>query len=124
MLICSASIYTLLTPVCENPYPLQWIYDDVCHMTVDPRHAVNGFFFMGYLLQDFIQMKFWIRDSSKNAQEMTVHHIFATIATLLCLNSGYMSIGLVNLMTLMEFSTPPLNYRWLYPKEELGNFTP
>ena len=62
-------------------------------------------------------MKFWICDVSKNAKEMTIHHIFAATATILCLMSGYMSVGLVNIMVLMEFSSPPINYRWLYPKE-------
>jgi hypothetical protein len=124
VLMAVASIYTLMTPDCKDPYPLQWIYDPVCHHTVDIRQVRNVVVFFGYLAQDLVQMTMWVRDSSKTAKEMMLHHIIGLAATFFVVLSGYMSPGMANIMLLMEISTVPLNYRWLYPKEKYGTFMP
>ena len=55
---------------------------------------------------------------------MAVHHIVATVSTALGLYAGYGLNGVCNLLYLMEFSTPALNYRTLYEKKDFGNCMP
>lgn len=48
---------------------------------------------------------------------MAVHHVVGLLVVPFVVASGYMSLGMANIMLLMEISTVPLNYRWLYPNK-------
>ena len=55
---------------------------------------------------------------------MALHHIVGIVATALGIYTGYGLSGMVNLLLIMEISTPPLNYRSLYDKKDLGKPIP
>ena len=55
---------------------------------------------------------------------MAFHHIVTIVATGLGLYTGYGLSGIVNLLLMMEISTPPLNYRSLYDKKDFDKPIP
>ena len=55
---------------------------------------------------------------------MAFHHVTTAASIFLALYGGYGLGGISNALLLMECSTIPLNFRWLYRKEQLGTWMP
>ena len=53
-----SAAYNVMFPNCENPYPLQFFFDDVCFMTVDRRYIYTVAFTQGYLTYDLYSLYF------------------------------------------------------------------
>ena len=123
IMLVSFAVWNLYTPDCQGSYPLQWFKDDVCFLTVDVRYGCAGCLMMGYLVQDYIFDKLFLV-GDKMSFQMAVHHIVATASTALALYAGYGMNGICNMLYLMEFSTPSLNYRSLYEKKDFGKCMP
>ena len=103
---------------CENPYPMQWFYDDLCYMQVDRNMVRTKMAGAGYLFYDLYVMLYYVKsDRSLHAQYIG-HHLVGA-AGIFCgsfVGYGVPGIGNINLMT--ELSTAFLNYRDLYNKED------
>ena len=105
---------------CENPYPMQWFYDDVCYMQVDRNMVRTKMAGAGYLFYDLYVMVYYVKSDSALQFQSIAHHLVGA-AGIFCgsfVGYGVPGIGNINLMT--ELSTALLNYREMYDKDQLG----
>jgi hypothetical protein len=102
---------------CENPYPMQWFYDDLCYMQLDRNMVRTKMAGAGYLFYDLYVMVYYVKSDSALQFQSIAHHLVGA-AGIFCgsfVGYGVPGIGNINLMT--ELSTALLNYREMYDKD-------
>ena len=109
---------------CEGAYPLIWMKDETCFLTVQKEFVYAGFITMGYLAYDYIIQKYYVADTSPLGQQTLWHHINGCTGLLIGMSSGYGITGVACFSLLVEISTIFLNYRSMYSKERMGDFIP
>jgi hypothetical protein len=118
-------IETFMNPtVCQENYPLAFLYDQTCRMTVDPYHVKILMCSFGYISYDLIMYVFFLDSSSALNKQTIMHHCIVITGYVLIQICGYGFPSQSNFLLMCELSTPFVNYRSMYKKEELGNPVP
>lgn len=114
-----------MTPNCENTHgALTWIMQDTCFMTVDKRHVHTALIGAGYLIYDFIILFFYVGADDMLAIQTIGHHFIGTTGLFVGVKAGYGAPGIGNLSLMCELSTFFMNYRSMFPKDQINEFVP
>jgi len=92
--------------------------NDVCMLQVDSKFVMAELVYLGYMTENFIELKFWINDQDPTAKQMIWHHYLVLFGIACGLHGGYATILVANLASLCEISAIFLNYRSFFTKEE------
>lgn len=103
---------------------LEWFRSDLCFYSVDKRMVKAGLICSAYLFSDLVIQVCMVRGQELIHKQMLVHHVVGGLGILLTFFAGYGTPGICAAGILYEVSTPPLNIRAYYRKEEFDQAMP
>lgn len=93
-------------------------------MTVNPQFVCIEMVYLGYITQNWIELRFMINDQDQTSKMLAAHHIMVVIGCLTGLYGGYATPGVSNIACLCEISAIFLNYRGMWTKDEMNDCLP
>ena len=92
--------------------------DEICFMTVQPRFMCVELVYIGYITQNYIDLKYLVGDKDQTTQLVLWHHIIVIPGLLFGLYAGFAVPLTTNIACACEISAIFMNYRSMWTKEE------
>ena len=92
--------------------------DDVCFMTSRPYFSCVELFYIGYVTQNYYDLKYLVGDNDKTTRLVLIHHCMVVPCVLLGLLCGFGVPAVSNIALFSEISCVFMNYRAMWSTKE------
>eukprot|EP00356_Strombidium_inclinatum_P003875 CAMPEP_0170496504 /NCGR_PEP_ID=MMETSP0208-20121228/21829_1 /TAXON_ID=197538 /ORGANISM="Strombidium inclinatum, Strain S3" /LENGTH=143 /DNA_ID=CAMNT_0010773065 /DNA_START=174 /DNA_END=605 /DNA_ORIENTATION=+ len=123
-IICIIAFSNAIWPECEGAYPFKVFFDDVCLMTPHPNYVKAVMVTIGYLCYDLAIILRYLGVNDPLTKQTIGHHFIGSVGSFIGMIAGYGITHTNNAALLTEVSTLFLNYRSMYPKDQIANTIP
>ena len=107
-----------------NRNDFSFFTDDLSFLTMDPNYVCTEMVYIGYMTQNYIQLRYMVNDQDPTSKQLLAHHKMVIPGVFVGIWGGYGIPGVSNLACLCEVSAIFLNYRSMWSKEEMNDTLP
>jgi hypothetical protein len=93
-------------------------------MTVDTSFVCIELVYLGYMTQNYIELRYMINDTDPTSMQLLAHHKMVIPGVFVGIWAGYSSPGISNVACLCEISAIFLNYRSMWSKDLMNDTLP
>ena len=101
-----------------------WFFNDICFLQVDTNFVNIELVYLGYMTQNYIELRYMINDQDPTSKQLLAHHQMVIPGVFIGIWAGFAAVGTSNLACLCEISAIFLNYRSMWNKEEMNDTLP